>query len=91
MEELEKKLHSNNPILVTQIVASLVNSIKQKKTSGFNENKITELKFLKSKCFERDSVISEICGLGITQLIEDGVLQLDSVFKELMTSISTST
>lgn len=90
MDEFEKKLHSNNPIIVAQIISSLITSIKTKKEKGELDSKILELKFLKTKCLERDSYISEVSGLGLVKLIEENILQLDSVLKEVLLGISST-
>ncbi|KAJ8929922.1 hypothetical protein NQ314_017331 [Rhamnusium bicolor] len=85
MEEIESKLNSNNPIVIAQIFSKIVQNIKEKHKIITKES--PELKFLKDKCLIPDPLISEVAGRGIINLVEDGVLQIETILTDFITTI----
>lgn len=84
MENIEKKLNTNNPALVSQVFSRLI------QVASSSTNVQQEFQFLKAKCLGSNSVVSDVATMSILNLVENKVLETDQVLTEFVTSISTT-
>lgn len=84
MDNIEKKLNTNNPALISQVFSGLV------QVASSSTNIQQEFKFLKAKCLGPNSLLSDVASISILHLVENKVLETDQVLTEFVTSISTA-
>lgn len=84
MENIEKKLNTNNPALVSQVFSQIV------QVASSSANVQQEFQFLKAKCLGPNSLLCDVASMSILHLVESKVLETDQVLTEFVTSISTS-
>ncbi|XP_028147022.2 focadhesin [Diabrotica virgifera virgifera] len=87
MEEIENKLYSNNPINISTLISKIISNVKKKHENGTKE--FPEVKFLKEKLMNPDPLISEVAGVAIIQLIKDGILPVDSVLTDFISTMKS--
>ncbi|CAG9764402.1 unnamed protein product [Ceutorhynchus assimilis] len=85
MEVFDSKLNPNNPVQISQLFSRLVENVTSSKNGGKQE-----FIYLKSKCLGENHLIGDVARISILKLIENGVFQIDQVFADFITSISTA-
>jgi hypothetical protein len=89
MEVLDSKLNSGTPVLISQIISKLVESIKSKRVNDLLE--IAEYKFLKEKCLNGDCAVNVVAASAILSLARDGSPSLvKNMITDFVTIITTT-
>ncbi|KRT86248.1 hypothetical protein AMK59_1033, partial [Oryctes borbonicus] len=89
MDEYERKLSTNNPVLMAKTMSSLIEIIQEKlrDKSDFKKKELVELKYLKEKFINGDPNAGIISGKALVHLIKCGTLEVSSITSELVAMI----
>lgn len=89
MEEYERKLSINNPVLMAKTMSALIETIQEKvrDKSDFKKKEIAELKYLKEKFINADPNGCIISGKALIYLIKSGSLEVSRITSELVAMV----
>lgn len=89
MDEYERKLSTNNPVLMAKAMSALIETIQEKlrDKADLKKKEIVELKYLKDKFISGDPNVCVISGKALIYLIKCGVLDISSITSELVAMI----
>lgn len=96
MEEIEYKLKkNNNPVLIAHTITKLVESIKQKyidqqSLSTQQGQEIPELRLLREKCSDGNSIISLTACQGMVHLAELNFLQVAPTLSDFIAALASA-
>ncbi|XP_077265595.1 focadhesin [Temnothorax americanus] len=91
MEEIDYKLRSKNPILISHATSKLIEIIKKKlETEEKNISNISEFKLLSSKCNSEDSIVSTSACQALVILGETGLWDIKCALATFMACLSSS-
>ncbi|XP_011872264.1 PREDICTED: focadhesin [Vollenhovia emeryi] len=91
MDEIDYKLRSQNPTLISHAISKLIEVIDKKlETEEKNISKISEFKLLSSKCNSEDSIVSTSACQALVVLGESGLLDVKSALATFMALLSSS-
>lgn len=85
MDDLERKLHSNNPTTVAWVYSRIVEIISQKNDE--DARSCHQLEFLKEKFLSDDPMISDVAGRSIFRLVEIGTLSSSTILAESIAKV----
>ncbi|KAG7204192.1 hypothetical protein KM043_002028 [Ampulex compressa] len=90
MEEIQYKLNSKNPVLISHAISKLFDTIKEKanRTKKDNVSKIPEFQLLLSKCDDENSTLSISCSQALITLIENNLWDIPHALSVFTSSIS---
>ncbi|KZC06418.1 PREDICTED: focadhesin [Dufourea novaeangliae] len=91
MDEIEYKLKSANPVLISHAISKLFDSIKKKRNDGANVNisQIAEFKLLSAKRDSADLVLSASACQALIALVENGLWDVGEALTSFVSSISS--
>ncbi|XP_034936512.1 focadhesin [Chelonus insularis] len=86
MDEIEYKLASNNPILITHGISKILETVKNKLTNNENDDtsKIPELWSLIAKCKNENALVSSVACQALVTLVERGHLETSLALSKLI-------
>lgn len=87
MEDVEQKLNTGNPALISQIISRLVENIKEKFDQ--TDKKLLEFKILIEKSYCHDDNVNIVASNGIIHLIKQNILSADSVLDDFCSILPT--
>ncbi|XP_072755214.1 focadhesin [Anoplolepis gracilipes] len=91
MDEIDYKLKSKNPTLISHAISKLIDVIKKKlEVEEKDISKIAEFKLLSSKCNSNDSVVSTSACQALIVLVETGLWDVKSALASFMACLSSS-
>lgn len=85
MNELEVKLNSNNPVLISQVISKLAEAIRKNYKDELKQ--VQEYKYLSDLCFSSTLNRSLVASDALANLVEMNVLPLKVVVKDFMAKI----
>ncbi|KMQ95847.1 hypothetical protein RF55_3913 [Lasius niger] len=91
MDEIDYKLKSQNPTLISHAISKLIDVIKKKlEVEEKDISKIAEFKLLSSKCNSDDSIVSTSACQALIVLVEIGLWDVKSALASFMACLSSS-
>ncbi|XP_011160080.1 focadhesin [Solenopsis invicta] len=90
MDEIDYKLRSQNPTLISHAISKLIEIIRKKLEVEKDILKISEFKLLSSKCNSDDSIVSTSACQALVVLGETGLWDVKSALATFMGCLSSS-
>ncbi|KAL6256360.1 hypothetical protein P5V15_012477 [Pogonomyrmex californicus] len=90
MDEIDYKLRSQNPTLISYAISRLIEIIRKKLIEEKDISKISEFKLLSSKCNSEDSIVSTSACQALVVLAETGLWDIKSALATFMACLSSS-
>lgn len=85
MNDLEIKINSQNPVLIGQIVAKLVDTIRKNYKNDLKQ--VPEYTYLSDKCIVKSKRISAVASRGIISLVETNDLPCQAILEDFVSRI----
>ncbi|KAG5313703.1 FOCAD protein, partial [Acromyrmex insinuator] len=91
MDEIDYKLRSQNPTLISHAISKLIEAIRKKlETEEKDISKISEFKLLSTKCNSDDSIVSTSACQALFILGETGLWDVKSALATFMACLASS-
>lgn len=87
MDDLELKLNSNNTVLITRTISTLLDTIKQKsadQNAKKSKYELKEIHFLKEKCVSSNPLVCLTASAGLVKLVQHGTIPLQLAISDLI-------